>query len=469
MEKDVSRQLKKIAAHTERIALQKGPEFFDGVGESPIELEKKPEKEPDFFHYYFMLDRSLRDSLTSLNADYILLDQLGDVINPFPEDYFHTSEDLINIVTTQISSSNLVEEMYYSFTLNHIQYVAVIKPVSEKNSFGLGWIIIYSSLEKMNQLRWGINIILLGILLFSAILVALISSKAARKISEPFSSLNQHIKMIAERNFGRKISIPVDDELQEFVSTINLMSDKLQTYDQAQKTFLQNASHEFRTPLMSIQSYAEGIIYDIVDSKVGATIILEETRRMTSLVEDLLYLSRLESIEEHNDFEMMPYDNFMLDCLERIQGIAQKASISIANNNMVEDQTIYIDVEKLPRAIVNVLTNCIRYAKSEIEIHSRIIQMKQANTVVTSRDNLDYNKDATEKEQTKAIQIEISDDGEGIDEIEIDHIFERFYKGKAGQFGLGLAISKSIISKHGGSIYVVNGDVGTKFIIVLPI
>jgi len=64
------------------------------------------------------------------------------------------------------------------------------------------------------------------------------------------------------------------------------MSEKLESYDKAQKTFFQNASHEFRTPLMSIQSYAEGIKYDVVDKNTAADIIIDETKRMTHLVED---------------------------------------------------------------------------------------------------------------------------------------------------------------------------------------
>ena len=158
-------------------------------------------------------------------------------------------------------------ETYLNFDISGTEYIAIVKPVSQKNSFGLGWIIIYSSLQKVNQLQWVINIILFAILILSALIIVIFSSLAAKKISAPFSSLNQHIRAIAERNFGTKIHMPVDDELQEFVNNINIMSEKLETYDKAQKTFLQNASHEFRTPLMSIQSYAEGIKYDVVDNR----------------------------------------------------------------------------------------------------------------------------------------------------------------------------------------------------------
>lgn len=454
-ENDILNQLKKIGTHTEDIALQKGADLFKGEETPPPDGPKG--KENDFFHYYFMIDRSLRETLTVLNADYILLDQSKQVINPFPEDYFNTSGELLSAVTSKIDTSNgttAALETYTNFTLNHTQYIAVIKPVSDKNTFGLGWIVIYCSLEKMNQLQWGINLILLCILIFSALIIALFSSNAARKISEPFSSLNQHITLLAERNFGRKLNIPVDDELQEFVSTINLMSEKLQTYDHAQKTFLQNASHEFRTPLMSIQSYAEGILYDVVDAKMASSVILEETKRMTHLVEDLLYLSRLEAIEEHDHLETINYHELILECLDRMEGISLKNSIKLEHHTTVpHDQILIADVEQLSRALVNILSNCIRYAKTTVTLYSELITLLPT----------------TNCPSVKVLHLTITDDGPGFEESELPYVFERFFKGKEGQFGLGLPITKNIIEKHNGQIIALNGDVGSQFIIDLPI
>ena len=443
-EKDILGQLNKIASRTEDTALQKGPDFFPRNGE----MHPPPpggQNSNEFFRYYFMLDRSLREPLSVLNADYILLDRDKKIINPSPEEYFNTSEDLLNKITNEVSQrKNLIVETNINFHISNTEYMAIIKPVSQKNSFGLGWIIIYSSLQKVNQIQWGINLILFSILILSALIIVIFSSIAAKKISAPFSSLNKHIGAIAERKFSTKIQMPVDDELQEFVNNINTMSEKLETYDMAQKTFLQNASHEFRTPLMSIQSYAEGIKYDVVDNSTAVTIILDETKRMTHLVEDLLYLSRLDAIEENYLFSNLNFNELIQSCVERMQGIAHNSNITITANDLNEKFEVSADEEKLSRAITNILGNCIRYATSTIGITTKIID-------------------------PGLIELTISDDGLGFDANELPNIFDRFYKGKKGNFGLGLSISKNVIEKHNGKITAKNSESGALFIIALPI
>jgi two-component system, OmpR family, sensor histidine kinase CssS len=266
----------------------------------------------------------------------------------------------------------------------------------------------------------------------------------SKKISAPFSSLNNHIRSIAERNFETKLDMAVDDELQEFVNNINTMSDKLEIYDKAQKTFLQNVSHEFRTPLMSIQSYAEGIKYDVVDYKMAADVVIDESKRMTRLVEDLLYLSRLDAIEENYHFEKIEYNEFINNCIDRMHGISSKNNIMI--NNILPHRliTINADEEKLSRAVNNLISNCIRYAKTTIECNSKIIDDRK-------------------------IKLTIKDDGPGFDENEIVSIFDRFYKGKKGNFGLGLAICRNVVLKHHGEISARNTESGALFEIILPV
>ncbi len=445
-EKDILEQLNKIALRTEDTALKKGPEFF------PPEPDKKPpppfpgmQNDNDLYRYYFMLDRSLREPLSVLNADYILLDADKNRISPFPEDLFVPPADLLDQITAEIGKAkNLSDETYLNFHSSGTDYIAIIKPVSEKNTFGLGWIIIYSSLQKVNQLQMGVNLILFAILVFSALVIVLFSSVVSKKISAPFSSLNQHIRAIAERNFGAKIQIPVYDELQEFVNNINVMSEKLETYDKAQKTFLQNASHEFRTPLMSIQSYAEGIKYDVVDKNAAANIIIDESKRMTNLVEDLLYLSRLDTIEENYNFTRLDFNDLISNCIERVSGIAIKSNIKITAQKLNRSLAVYADEEKLSRAITNIISNCIRYAASTVSIISKT-------------------------NENKKIELTISDDGPGFATNELPNIFERFYKGRKGNFGLGLAISKNVIEKHNGEIIAANTPTGALFKIELPI
>lgn len=443
MEKDILEQLNKIASRAENIALRQGADFFP----APPKMPPPPDvlNNNDLFRFYFMLDRSLREPLSVLNADYILLDQEKNRIKPFPDGLFSSSDELVNKIINEINkSANFISEDYLNIHLSGTEYIAIIKPVFSKNASGLGWIIIYSSLQKINQLQFGINLILFIILIISSLIIVAFSSILAKKISAPFSSLNQHIRAIAERKFGTKIHIPVDDELRDFVNNINLMSEKLEKYDKAQKTFLQNASHEFRTPLMSIQSYAEGMKYEVVDQDTAVDIIIDETKRMTHLVEDLLYLSRLDTIEENYYFENLDFKELIHSCVERTIGIALQRNIKLEVNNLNEKINLYADEEKLSRAITNIINNCIRYAESTIIISTKVLDPDR-------------------------VELIISDDGPGFDSQELPNIFNRFFKGKKGNYGLGLTISKNVIEKHNGIITAANSERGALFKIELPV
>lgn len=442
IEKDITNQLQKIAQHAEETALKKAPRP-PLPPELNIEYQSINSSSQEIIHYYFMLDKSLREPLTFLNANFILLDKDKNVVNPFPEGFFSPSKSILDEILKNISQKPLDKETFIQFNIAKTTYVAIIKPVLQENNLSLGWIVIYSSLKKVNQMQMIINLILFGVLIISAMIIVIFSNRLSKGISEPFDKLNKYIKEIAERNFGAKIQMPVYEELKNLVENINIMSEKLETHDKAQKVFLQNASHEFRTPLMSIQSYAEGIKYGIV-GKEAADVIIEESKRLTQLVEDLLYLSRLDTIEESYHFDNIKLSDVINNCIERINGILLKSQVEInVNMNDNKDITIKADFEKLTRALVNILTNCVRYAKSKVSIDINV--------------------------SNKQVKIVITDDGQGFDQKELPYIFDRFYKGKKGNFGLGLAITKSIVNKHNGDVTANNVENGAQFIILLPL
>lgn len=460
IKKNIVAQLDKIALNAENTALKHGPDFFKPIPpplhpDSQNEIFPLPPKDNhetpivdeqgdnDLFRYYFMLDHSLKEPLTLLNADFILIDQSGNRIDPFQDKYI--SDDFMKELKSKIDNPEKInQERYLNFHSSGTEYIAIIKSVSDKNSFGLGWIIIYSNIEKINQLQIAINLILSFILIFSAFITVVFSSRVSKKISEPFYHLNQYISAISERNFGNKIEMPVYDELCELVNNINIMSEKLETYDKAQKTFLQNASHEFRTPLMSIQSYAEGIKYEVVDSDSAVNVILSEIKRMTHLVEDLLYLSRLDAIEENYNYVTLDFNELTKNCVISMTLLAEKNNKILKSK--LQEQVIEIlgDEEKLSRAITNIISNCIRHANNTVTVELNIIDTIRAELI-------------------------ISDDGPGFNNNEISNIFERFYKGVNGNLGLGLSISKTIIEKLNGEILAKNSLSGAVFIIILPI
>lgn len=459
-EQEIFQQLTTIASHTENTALQDGPRFFlspdsnksGSIHPLPPPLNNMPQPDRQFsndtsaktppFPFYDMLKNSLNELLSVLNAKYILLNQDMNLISQVD---IPIRSDILSTIKCQIEkNTGSKKETKLKFRSGNTDYIAIIKPVSQKNTYDLGWIIIYSRTAKIEQLQLQLNLILLIILLLAAGIVLFLSSYSAKKISAPISSLNQYIRSIAERNFKTKISLPAVDEISELAKNINLMSEKLEGYDKAQKTFLQNASHELRTPLMSILSYAEGIKYGVVDPNTASDVIINESNRLTHLVEDLLYLSHLDTIQENYHFELLELHELINTCIARLNGLTINSNIEITSTVLETELKIRADEEKLSRAILNILSNCLRYAGSAIKI-------------------------TVEKISAHQVKLMIEDDGPGIDNQDLANIFTRFYKGKGGKFGLGLAISKNIIEKHNGQISVANSNSGAAFKIILPL
>lgn len=132
----------------------------------------------------------------------------------------------------------------------------------------------------------------------------------------------------------------------------------------------------------------------------------------------------------------------MKSSIERVNGIAVKNGKNFRLSSNDNSKTIIGDEEKLTRAIINILGNCLRYCSENIEV---ILKNEGAKTIII-----------------------IEDDGPGFEEKDIDDIFERFFKGKGGNYGIGLAITKSIIEKHDGNIVAVNKSKGgARFTITL--
>ena len=197
-----------------------------------------------------------------------------------------------------------------------------------------------------------------------------------------------------------------------------------------QQTFFQNASHELKTPLMAIQGHAEGIQAGVMDTGSAAEVILAESDRMTELVDELLDISKI-------DMGRQPLTLSEMDVRELLYGIA------IVPDFPETPVMVSCDDTRLRRAVTNILSNGVRYAHSQLHLTCR-----------------------TEK---RHVTIRIQDDGDGIAEADLPHIFDRFYMGKSGKSGIGLALTKEIIHLHKGTIRAYNGDSGAVFEISIPV
>ena len=208
-----------------------------------------------------------------------------------------------------------------------------------------------------------------------------------------------------------------------------------------QQTFFQNASHELKTPLMAIQGYAEGIQAGVMDTGSAAEVILVESDRMTELVDELLDISKIDMGRQQLALSEMDVRELLYDSIRAVEPAAA-GGIAIVPDFPEEPVMVSCDDTRLRRAVTNILSNGVRYARSELRLTCRA--------------------------DRRQVTIRIQDDGDGIAEGDLPHIFERFYMGESGKSGIGLALTKEIIHVHKGTIHAYNGDSGAVFEITLP-
>ena len=264
----------------------------------------------------------------------------------------------------------------------------------------------------------------------------------AGSISVPLIRLCEAARGIGEKKFKKVETGATVKEICQLEDEINQMQENLKQADLAERTFFQNASHELRTPLMSISGYAQGIQCGVFeDASQAAGVILDESTRLTEVVDGILTLTRMDQLR----YQMVPVelaiDQFVEERLERLEGFAYSQKKKLVCSG-ASSHTLVTDAMLLERAFSNVVSNCIRYAKEAVTV--------------------------TWTERNNGVVITVMDDGPGIREEELPFIFDRFHKGKNGNHGLGLAIAKRSLEYMGGSIGAASTVAGAVFEIWLP-
>ncbi|MFZ1042990.1 MAG: HAMP domain-containing sensor histidine kinase [Anaerolineales bacterium] len=246
-------------------------------------------------------------------------------------------------------------------------------------------------------------------------------------------------------------------EVQELTRVFNAMMTRVQASQKSQRDFVANVSHELKTPLTSIQGFAQAIIDGTVDTpearKQAAEVIYNESGRMHRMALDLLDLARLDA--GIINLQMSPVDIHALlnGIVEKFSPMASKASVSLTAKFANDLQPILGDGDRLAQVFTNLVDNALKFTPKGGSITLRAIH--------------DRNE----------IQVAVDDTGKGIPKDDVPHIFDRFYQADSARAGgehhgagLGLAIVHEIVAAHGGRISVRSAlGRGTAFIVHLPL
>lgn len=282
---------------------------------------------------------------------------------------------------------------------------------------------------------------LILVFLIGTIAAVFLSYLLTNKLVTPLTKLKKQLKKIENRQFDKIERVKATGEIKEVEQGVYDMATELNRYMKSQQAFFQNASHELKTPLMTIQGYAEGIrdnVFDDDDKEKGLEMMVTEVNRLKKIINEMILLAKLDSEQTEYQPARIKGSELIDQVLGRAFPLVSENDISL--EHVVDEQSVFFaDQEKLLRALLNLTFNAIRHAHSRVEI--------------------------TVKHKT----IMVEDDGEGVSEDLIPHIFHRFVKGKTGETGLGLAIARAIIEQSGGKIMVEKSELGgAKFVIIFP-
>jgi signal transduction histidine kinase len=357
-------------------------------------------------------------------------------------------------IRPEIKETLKKNKAYYITTgKNRVFYYAVPVNINNRYTYSLGFIYPLTEADNMrsNTIRM---FIITGI--FISILLMLGSTIISNRITGPINTLNEVTKQFSQGNFESRAAAATKDEVGELSVTFNSMADsikdmisKLHYEKEKQKYFFDNFTHEIRTPLTTILGYTE-LLWKTNDEDVrdkSLFYITSEGKRMLKMMERLLELSKLKNYS----FELKKCDSNLRKLIEDACDSMQY-KLKRYNTNCrldLEDITRKVDPELFKQVVINIVDNSIKYSKSPVID----ISLKRQGVV----------------------KLTITDYGCGIDQKNLENIFEPYYKVDKSRnshtegWGLGLSIVKEIVEKHGGNIEIKSmPQKGTSTIITLP-
>jgi signal transduction histidine kinase len=277
-----------------------------------------------------------------------------------------------------------------------------------------------------------------GIMIFLSIILAFIIAKT---VSKPIEKLNDGAKILASGNYDIRFSGKGYREIHELSDTLNYTASELSKVEELRRELMANISHDLRTPLAFIYSYAE-MMHDFPDEITSeqTQVIMDETTRLSSLMGDIFDVSQLEIGTVGLDVKTYNITESISGTITRIAELVKKDGYKFIFEHS-EDIYVNADEVKITQAFYNLLINAIHYSGSDLTI---IVRQKVCDGFV---------------------RIEIEDHGEGIEEKNLPYIWDRYYKTDKKHrraiigTGLGLSIVKKIIEMHGGS-YGVESQIG---------
>ena len=288
-------------------------------------------------------------------------------------------------------------------------------------------------------------------LILAFLLTALVSMAVAfillyyqsMKISRPISSITSAERDWAGGNFGKRVNVESDDEIGQLASSFNFMANSIEDLERQRSSFISDVSHELRTPMTSISGFIEGILDGTIPPEKQdyyLNIVLDESKRLTKMVNDMLEMTKMTSNEYQLDITSFDINELIRTCIISLENRICEKNLDLNVDFQTDELKVLADKDAVKRVVLNLMDNALNFS--------------YPNTTIGISTRLEKHK----------VYVVIGNFGDGIASDDLSKIFNRFYKTdksrtneKSGA-GLGLSFVRNILLLHKQSIWVESLD-----------
>lgn len=383
--------------------------------------------------------------------------------------------ELINneaLISNAHKNNTATSTIFYNRTTQS-KKIGVVAPIS-LNSSNDSILLVVSSIQPIEEATGVITEFYVYIFIGFMFISIVLSSIYSNLISKPLVKINNVAKKLSNLDFSEKCPITRSDEIGSLANTLNFLSENLEdslndlkeknkqleidiekerNLETMRKDFIASVSHELKTPIGIIEGYAEGIIDGIVTSKEAKAYletIIDESKKMGVLVNNMLELSKLESGIIQPKLETFNINRLIKKVVNTLSISADEKNLKLTFEENTEYSYVSADIFKIEQVLTNLITNAIKYTPSN-------------NNIIVSISLI-----------SDKYKISIINEGTTIDNNELAKLFNKFYKidksgeRKTNSTGLGLAIVKNILELHNFEYSLHNLDNSVEFIFFIP-
>ena len=398
------------------------------------------------------------------NAYIMVVDRYGKVSLYYSEDTLQDesikampgTEDLAAFMELALKGEEVVRETKSAAG----PLFTVLVPWVQENSYTntrtvMGFVLIQTAAQTVRAaysgLIWQTVLAALGIFLLAAVALFFIT----RQMTRPLTAMAGAASSMARGDFSARASEKGSGEIRRLAETFNSMSEKIETLDITRNQFVANASHELKTPLAAMKVLIESLVYQPDMDKGLRTEFLQdinrEIDRLSAIVSDLLTLVRMDAGSVKLAREKLTLQDLVEENRHRLDPMARKRRQELVIN-IKDPCEMSADKGKMNQVIYNLMENAIKYTQ-------------EGGRIVVTLDRT-----------TRNAVLSVKDNGPGIPQDAIPHIFDRFFRvdkarsRETGGTGLGLSIVRQMVLLHGGTIRVESQEGhGSDFIVELPV